>query len=78
MFIMLWNTLKYRLHYLQNESVSMKIFLLNLHKATKILSDLGNPTPHLIYYAYQIFSTKTNGLTQPQAVNVEEACTMET
>ena len=33
MFRMLWNTLKDGIHYLRNESVSMKVFLLNMHEA---------------------------------------------
>ena len=37
MFRMLWNTLKDGLRYLRNESVSMKVFLLNMHKATDFL-----------------------------------------
>ena len=51
MFRILWNTLKDQLNYLQNESVSMKVFLLNMHGATDFI-DLGNPTCNLIYYAY--------------------------
>ena len=50
MFRMLWNTLKDGLCYLQNESVSMKVFLLNMHEV-RILFDLEKPTRHLIYYA---------------------------
>ena len=46
MFRMLWNTLKDELCYLRNESVSMKVFLLNMHKA-RILFDLGKPVHHL-------------------------------
>ena len=61
MFRMLWNTLKDGLCYLQNESVSMKVFLVNMHESTDF-SDLDKPTRHLIYYTYQIFSTKTTGL----------------
>ena len=34
---MLWNTLKYGLHYLQNKSVSIKVFLLNMHKARNFI-----------------------------------------
>ena len=37
MFRMLWNTLKDGLHYLRNESVSMKVFLLNMHEATDFI-----------------------------------------
>ena len=37
--------------YLQNESVSIKVFLLNMHEV-RILFDLEKPTRHLIYYAY--------------------------
>ena len=51
MFRMLWNTLKDGLCYLRNESVSMKVFLLNMHEV-RILFDLEKPTRHLIYYAY--------------------------
>ena len=51
MFRMLCNTLKDRLCYLQNESVSMKVFLLNMHEV-RILFDLGKPAHHLIYSAY--------------------------
>ena len=54
MFKMLWNTLKDVLCYLQNESVSMKVFFLNMHKV-RLLFNLGKPTHHLIYYAYKIF-----------------------
>ena len=50
MFRMLWNTLKDRLCYLQDESVAMKVFLLNMHEVW-ILFDLEKPT-RLIYYAY--------------------------
>ena len=32
MFRMLWNTLKDGFHHLQNESVSMKVFLLDMHE----------------------------------------------
>ena len=53
MFRMLWNTLKDGLRYLQNESVSMKVFLLNIHEV-RLLFDLGKPRRHLIYYAYKI------------------------
>ena len=52
MFRMLWNTLKNELCCLQNESVSMKVFLLNMHQV-RILFDLEKPTQHLIYYAYK-------------------------
>ena len=41
MFRMLWNTLKDR-HYLRNESVSMKVFLLNMRQV-RILFDLEMP-----------------------------------
>ena len=51
MFRMLWNALKDGLHYLRNESVSMKVFLMNMHKATDLF-DLGYPTHHLVSYAY--------------------------
>ena len=51
MFGMLWNTLKDGLCYLRNESVSMKVFLLNMYKVW-ILFDMEKPTRHLIYYAY--------------------------
>ena len=51
MFRMLWNTLKDGLCHLRNESVSMKVFLLNKHEATHLF-DLGKPRRHLIYYAY--------------------------
>ena len=51
MFRMLWNTLKDGPCYLRNESVSMKVFLLNMHEV-RILFDLGKPTRHLIYSAY--------------------------
>ena len=44
---MLWNTLKDELCYLQNESVSMKVFLLNMHEV-RILFDLEKPTRHLL------------------------------
>ena len=54
MFRMLWNTLKDGLWYLQNESVPMKVFLLNMHEI-RIFFDLEKPTRHLIYYAYEIF-----------------------
>ena len=37
MFRMLWNTLKDGLCYLRNESVSMKVFLLNMHEATDFI-----------------------------------------
>ena len=37
MFRMLWNTLKDGLHYQRNESVSMKVFLLNMHEATDFI-----------------------------------------
>ena len=59
-FRMHWNTLKDELCYLRNESVSMKVFLLNMHEV-QILFDLGKPTCHLIYYTY-FFSMKNNGL----------------
>ena len=48
MFRMLWNTLKDRLHYLCNESVFMKVFLLNMHKATD-------------FTAFYIFNPKVTG-----------------
>ena len=51
---MLWNTLKDGLCYLRNESVSMKVFLLNMHEV-RILLDLEKPTRHLIYYTYYFF-----------------------
>ena len=51
MFRMLWNTLKDGFCYLRNESVSMKVFLLNMHEVW-ILFDLEKPTRHLVYYAY--------------------------
>ena len=51
MFRMLWNTLKDGPCYLRNESVSMKVFLLNMHEE-RLLFDLGKPTRDLIYYAY--------------------------
>ena len=54
MFRILWNTLKDGLCYLRNESVSLKFFLLNMHKV-RILFDLGKPTRHLIYCAYRTF-----------------------
>ena len=50
----LWNTLKEGLCYLQNEGVSIKVFLLNMHE-TQILFDQGKPARHLIYSAYYIF-----------------------
>ena len=50
-----WNTLKDGLCYLRNESVSMKVFLLNMHEA-RILFDLGKPARHLIYSGYYFFS----------------------
>ena len=37
MFRMLWNTLKDGFCYVRNESVSMKVFLLNMHKATAFI-----------------------------------------
>ena len=37
MFRMLWNTPKDGLCYLQNDSVSMKVFLLSMHKATDFI-----------------------------------------
>ena len=37
MFRMLWNTLKDGLPYLQNESVFMKVFLLNMDEATDFI-----------------------------------------
>ena len=40
MFRMLWNTLKDLRRYLRNESVSMNVFLLNMHEV-RILFDLG-------------------------------------
>ena len=40
MFRMFWNTLKNEACYLRNESVSMKVFLLNMHEV-RILFDLG-------------------------------------
>ena len=49
MFRMLWNTHEDGLCYLQNEIVSMKVFLLNMYEVG-ILFDLGKPTYHLIYY----------------------------
>ena len=51
MFRMLWDTLKDGLCYLQNESVSMKVFLQNMHDEVRILFYLGKPTRHLIYSA---------------------------
>ena len=51
MFRMLWNTLIDGLCYLRNESVSMKVFLLNMHEV-RILFDLGKRTRHLIYSTY--------------------------
>ena len=54
MFRMLWNTLKDGLCSLQNESVSMKVFLLNMQQVW-ILFDLEKPKRHLIYYAYYFF-----------------------
>ena len=51
MFRILWNTLKDGLCHLRNESVSMKVFLLNIHEATHLF-DLGKPRRHLIYYTY--------------------------
>ena len=77
MFQMLWNILKDGLCYLQNESVPMKIFLLNLHKATYfILSGQSYMSFNLL--CISIFFYKTTGLAYPQAVNVEEACVMAT
>ena len=52
MFRMLWNTLKDGICYLRNESISMKVCLLNMHEATDFFLDLEQPTRHLIYYAY--------------------------
>ena len=69
MFKILWNTLKDGLYYLRNESVSMKVFLLNMHEV-RILFDLGKRTRDLISHT-NFFSTKTAGLVQPEAVNVE-------
>ena len=60
MFRILWNTLKDGLCYFQNESVSVKVFLLNMHEA-QILFDLGKPAGHLISHT-KFFSTKTTGL----------------
>ena len=57
MFRMLWNTLKDELCYLQNESESMKVSLLNMHEV-RILFDLEKPTRHLIYYVYYFFLRK--------------------
>ena len=51
MLRMLWNTLKDGLCYLRNESVSMKVVLLNMHEV-QILFDLGKRTRHLIYSPY--------------------------
>ena len=65
---MLWNTLKDGLQYLQNESVSMKVFLLNMQEV-RLLFDLGKPRRHLIYYAYKILFYKNYW----PRVNVEEA-----
>ena len=48
MFKMLSNTLKDGLCYLQDESVSMKVFLLNMHEIW-IFFDLEKPICHLIY-----------------------------
>ena len=48
---MLWNTLKDGLYYLQNEIVSMKVFLLHMHEV-RILFNLGKRTRHLIHFAY--------------------------
>ena len=49
MFRILWNTLKDGLCYLRNESLPMKVFLLNMHEVW-LLFNLGKPTRHLIYY----------------------------
>ena len=62
MFRVLWNTLTDGLCYMRNESVSMKVFFLNMHEV-RTLFDLGKPTRYLIYYATKFFSTKTTGLT---------------
>ena len=45
------DALKDGLCYLRYESVSMKVFFLNMHEV-RLLLDLGKPTRHLIYYPY--------------------------
>ena len=62
---MLCNTLKYGPCFLRNESVSMKVFLLNMHEV-RILFDLEKPAHN------NFFSTKTSGLAYPEAVNVRK------
>ena len=57
MFRMLWNTLNDGLCCLQNESVSIKVFLLNMHKV-RILFDLEKPTLNLLriqFFFYENF-----------------------
>ena len=60
-FKILWNTLKDGLCYLQNETVSMKVFLLNMHEV-RILFNLGKRNVIWFIPHTKFFSTKTTGL----------------
>ena len=51
------NTLKDGLRYLRNESVSLKVFLLNMHEV-QILFDLGKPTSFNLFRILIFFLRK--------------------
>ena len=76
MFRMLWNILKDGVHYLQNESVPMKIFLPNLHEATYFIQS-GQSYRSFNLLCILIFFYE-NYWPHLQAVNVVEACAMAT
>ena len=60
MFRMLWNTLKDGLHYQRNESVSIKVFLLNMHKATDFISSRQSYTSFNLLCILNFFYKKLN------------------
>ena len=82
---MLWNTFKDGLNYLQNESVSMEVFLLNIHETMDFTwsgqSYMSFNLLGILNFICKNFKKKkkkTTGLAYPQAVNVEKASAMGT
>ena len=66
------NTIKDGLCYLQYESVSMKVFLLNMHKVRDFIQSGKAYTSFNLLRILIFFSTKTTGLASPEAVNVRK------
>ena len=61
-----------------NKSVSMKVFLLNMHEAMGFIWSGQAYMWFNLLCIFIFFSTKTTGLAYHQAVNVEEAWVMAT